>query len=135
MEQDVEVNHNYRDEKQNGSLRHRQRFGESIVGDRRESSPYEISYNDSVDWRLLCKKHLLPSDIVKLKKAIQNNYFFEMFVEDLPLWGYIGDIDEEDMIVGGLLESGKTYLFTHLNFILGRNNNQIVSVKVTTDVS
>eukprot|EP00980_Cylindrotheca_fusiformis_P026342 scaffold15908_cov132-Cylindrotheca_fusiformis.AAC.5 len=35
----------------------RQRFGESIVGDRRgEISPYEISFLDSVDWRLLCKK-------------------------------------------------------------------------------
>jgi hypothetical protein len=135
MDLDVDLSHNYRDEKQKGSVKHKQRFGESIVGDRRESSPYEISYDDSVDWRLLCKKHLLPSDIVKLKKAIQNNYFFEMFVEDLPLWGYIGDIDDEEMIMGDMLESSKTYLYPHLNFILGHNNNQIVSARVTTDVS
>eukprot|EP00980_Cylindrotheca_fusiformis_P021984 scaffold8850_cov64-Cylindrotheca_fusiformis.AAC.2 len=54
--------------KRQGRLRHKQRFGESmIVGDRRgetspyeiaisETSPYEISFLDSVDWRLLCKK-------------------------------------------------------------------------------
>ena len=58
-----------------------------------------------------------------------------MFVEDLPLWGYIGDIDDEEMIIGDVMESSKTYLFTHLNFILGHNNNQIVSAKVTTNVS
>ena len=135
LEQDVEVVHNYQGEKQLGAQRHKQRLGESIVGDRRESSPYEVSYDDPVDWRLLCKKHLVPSDIVKLKEAIHNNYFFEMFVEDLPMWGYIGDIADEDMIVGEMMEGSKTYLFTHLNFIIGQNNNQIVSAKVTTDVS
>lgn len=74
-------------------------------------------------------------DIEKLKDAIANNYFFEMFVEDLPMWGYIGDIEDEDMIVGEMMGASKTYLFTHLNFIIGHNNKQIVSAKVTTDVS
>ena len=133
IEEEVEV-HKFQGNKQLGAQRHRQRLGESIVGDRRESSPYEISYQDSVDWRMLCKKHMLPKDIAKLKDAIHNNYFFEMFVEDLPMWGYIGDIEDEDMLVGET-EGSKTFLFTHLNFIVGYNNNQIVSAKVTTDVS
>ena len=41
-------------EKREGALRHKQRLGESIVGDRRESSPYEISFEDSVE------SHVLP---------------------------------------------------------------------------
>lgn len=69
-----------------GGIRHKQRLGESIVGDRRESSPYDISFLDSVDWRMLCKKTLQPDDLRKFKDAIHNNYFFEMFVEDLPMW-------------------------------------------------
>mmetsp|Transcript_12340 Transcript_12340/g.28536 ORF Transcript_12340/g.28536 Transcript_12340/m.28536 type:complete len:628 (+) Transcript_12340:116-1999(+) len=131
-EEAIEV-HKFQGDKQVGAQKHKQRLGESIVGDRRETSPYEVSFDDSVEWRLLCKKHLLPVDIVKLKEAIHNNYFFEMFVEDLPMWGYIGDIADEDMIVGEMIDGSKTYLFTHLNFILGHNNNQIVSAKVTTD--
>lgn len=131
LEEEVEV-HKFKGVKQKGAQRYRQRMGESIVGDRRESSPYEISFDDSVEWRMLCKKHMLPQDIEKLKDAIHNNYFFEMFVEDLPMWGYIGDIDNEDMLVGEMQDS-HTYLFTHLNFIIGYNNNQIVSAKVTTD--
>jgi len=133
FEQDVEVAHNFKGEKQVGAQKHKQRLGESIVGDRRESSPYEVSYDDSVEWRLLCKKHMLPSDIQKLKDAIHNNYFFEMFVEDLPMWGYIGDVSDED-ILGEIMDSSKTFLFTHLNFIIGHNNNQVVSAKVTTDM-
>jgi len=129
------VIHQFKGDKQLGAQRHKQRLGESIVGDRRESSPFEVSYDDTVDWRLLCKKHMLPVDIVKLKEAIHNNYFFEMFVEDLPMWGYIGDVVDEDMMLGEMMDGAKTYLFTHLNFIIGHNNNQIVSAKVTTDVS
>lgn len=120
-------------EKRLGKLSHKQRFGESMVGDRRETSPYEISFGDSVEWRLLCKKLLTPADLKKLKDAIHNNYFFEMFVEDLPMWGYVGDTADEDILVGEV-EGSKVYLFTHLHFFLGHNNNQIVSAKVTTDV-
>jgi hypothetical protein len=56
-----------------------------------------------------------------------------MFVEDLPMWGYIGDVDEEGIIIGET-QGSSTYLFTHLHFLLGYNMNQIVSAKVTTDV-
>jgi transmembrane 9 superfamily protein 1 len=87
-------------QKRLGALRHKQRLGESIVGDRRESSPYEVSYGDTVDWRLLCKKQLLPKDLVAFKEAIHNYYVYEMFVEDLPLLGNISDTEDEDLIVG-----------------------------------
>ena len=116
-----------------GAQRHRQRVGESLVGDRRETSPYEVSFLDSVEWRLLCKKHLMPDDLKKLKDAIHNNYFFEMFVEDLPMWGYIGDVVSDDILE--VVEEGTTYLFGHLHFELGYNKNQIVTAKVSTDVS
>jgi hypothetical protein len=72
--------------------------------------------------------------LVKFKEAIHNNYFFEMFVEDLPMWGYIGDASGEDIIMGEV-EGSQTYLFPHLHFRLGYNDNKIVSAKVTTDVS
>lgn len=121
-------------EKREAAVRHRQRLGESIVGDRRETSPYEITFQDSVDWRLLCKTTLDTPALEKLKKAIQNNYFFEMFVEDLPMWGYVGDTAEEDFIVNEVEGTGRAYLFPHLHFYLGFNKNRIVSAKVTTDM-
>lgn len=119
--------------KRQGALKHKQRLGESIVGDRRETSPYDISFLDSVDWRMLCKTTLEPQDLKKFKDAIHNNYFFEMFVEDLPMWGYIGDFSDEDFIIGEVSGS-TTYLFPHLHFYFGYNKDQIVTAKVTTDV-
>jgi hypothetical protein len=122
------------EEKREAAIRHRHRFGESIVGDRRETSPYEITFGDSVDWRLLCQTTLGKNDLDKFRKAIQNNYFFEMFVEDLPMWGYVGDIVESDFIVDEVEGTSRSYLFPHLHFTLGYNKHRIVSAKVTTDV-
>jgi len=122
-------------EKREGAKKHKQRLGESIVGDRRETSPYEVTFMDSVDWRLLCKTTLSSSDLEKFKDAIHKDYFFEMFVEDLAMWGYIGDATGEDYVLGEV-EGSKTYLFPHLTFSLGYNkhSDQIVSAKVTTDI-
>lgn len=121
--------------KREGAVRHGQRLGESIVGDRRETSPYEISFMDSIDWRLLCKRTFDKDELEQFKHAIHNNYFFEMFVEDLPMWGYIGDAaTDEDYFLGEVEGTSKTYLFPHLHFYIGYNEDQIVATKVTTDV-
>jgi transmembrane 9 superfamily member 1 len=69
-----------------GALRHRQRLGQSLVGDARETSPYQITFLDVIDWRLLCSKRLRQEDLRRFKDAIVNSYFFEMFIEDIPMW-------------------------------------------------
>jgi hypothetical protein len=121
-------------ESRKGAQRIKHRLGEHIVGDRRETSPYEITFQDSVDWRLLCKTELKTKDLEKFKDAIHKDYFFEFFIEDLPMWGYIGDATDEDLVMGEV-DGTKTFLFPHLHFVLGFNGDQIVSTKVTTDVS
>jgi transmembrane 9 superfamily member 3 len=30
--------------------------------------------------------------IKELKEAIEGDYFFELFIDDLPMWGYIGEV-------------------------------------------
>lgn len=116
-----------------GAERHKQRLGESIAGDRRETSPYELSFWDDVEWRLLCKTTLGEKELTQFKEAIHNNYFFEMYIEDLPMWGYIGDFEDEDAILGEMEGVSHTYLFPHLHFNVGVNNGQIVSIIVTTE--
>mmetsp|Transcript_4286 Transcript_4286/g.6425 ORF Transcript_4286/g.6425 Transcript_4286/m.6425 type:complete len:646 (-) Transcript_4286:351-2288(-) len=115
-----------------GAERHHQRLGESIMGDRRETSPYEITFGDAVDWRLLCSVTLGEEELTSFKDAIHQSFFFEMFVEDLPMWGYIGDIADEDYIIGEV-EGSKTFLFSHLHFRIGINDGKIVSASVSTD--
>merc|ERR1719181_1160635 len=63
--------------------------------------------------------------------AIEDDYYFEMFVEDLPMWGYIGEVEGEQLL--GHLETAHRYLYPHLHFSIGYNMDQIVSVNVSTN--
>lgn len=114
-------------------MKHKQRLGESMVGDRRETSPYEINFEDDVKWRSLCKRTLSPDDIKQLQNAIENSFFFEMFVEDLPMWGYIGEVLDEDQVKEQYAGPTSIRLYTHLEFVFGVNEHKIVSALVTTD--
>ena len=57
--------------------------------------------------------------------------------DDLSLFvlqGYIGDVVDENTILGEMMDS-KVYLYPHLHFTIGYNGDQIVSVQISTDVS
>lgn len=50
-----------------------------------------------------------------------------MFFDDLPLWGYIGRVDEEDT------EAVRYYVFTHLLFEVLYNKDRVIEITVTPD--
>ena len=109
-----------------------------MAGDRRESSPYVVKYGQEIKDRVLCSMKLGKEDLMKLKDAIANSYYFEMYVEDLPMSGFIGDVENQDVVAQDLMirgGEGSTYLFPHLQFTFGVNKNKIVSAKVRTDPS
>jgi hypothetical protein len=122
-----------RQEKLVGALEYQQTLGESLIGERRETSPYRIHFLDNIERRLLCKTVLSKKDAEVFREAIQHKSVFEMFVEDLAMWGYVGDP------AGHTFESNEakglvTYLFTHLRFVFAYNGDQIVRAWTTTDV-
>ena len=73
---------------------------ENIAGDRKETSPYDVTFGDQVPWRQLCDVTLTPDQVKAFKDAVHQDYFFEFFVEDLPMWGYVGEIVGEDLLLG-----------------------------------
>ena len=119
-----------------GAQKHRQRLGEQMVGDRKESSPYAVKFKESLDTpRTLCEITLTTEDMNLFTDAIRHSYFFEMLIEDLPMWGYIGDIINDTLIVGEAAGTEKILLFPHLHFVIGTNKDNIVSANVNTDIS
>lgn len=49
---------------------------------------------------------------------------FEMFLDELPIWGYVGDSEDEDLLLGHT-ESSKHYLYTHLRFRIAYNGDAV----------
>ena len=53
-----------------------------------------------MQWFLLCEKTLNPEELNMFSDAIEDDYYFEMFIEDLPMWGYIGEVEGEELLLG-----------------------------------
>jgi len=111
---------------------HKQNLGEILVGDRKVVSPYELTFLDNVPWRLLCEKELSASELKAFSDAIDEEFYFEMFIDNLPMWGYIGEEEGEALLLGHL-ETSRRYLYPHLHFSLGYNRDEIVTVNVSTN--
>lgn len=113
--------------------RHKQDLSEVLSGSRKVATPYELTFLDPVPWRSLCEEFLDASDVKEFKNAIESDYFFEMFIDDLPMWGYLGEVAHEEFLLGQSIQGSRVYLYPHLHFSIGYNGQHIVSANVTTD--
>ena len=69
-----------------------------------------------------CQVHLDDTKLKSFMYAVKNHYWYQMYVDDLPIWGIVGDIDGENMFV-----------WTHKKFEIGYNGKQIVDVNLTSE--
>ena len=113
--------------------RHKQDLSEVLSGSRKVATPYELTFLDPVPWRSLCEEFLDASDVKEFKNAIESDYFFEMFIDDLPMWGYLGEVAHEEFLLGQSIQGSRVYLYPHLHFSIGYNGQHIVGANVTTD--
>lgn len=100
---------------------HKQDLGETLSGSHKITTPYDVTFLDPVPWRSLCEEYLstvevncvwqalfstaavtclFPPQLKEFKDAIEDDFFFEMLIDDLPVWGYIGEVRRIDHSVG-----------------------------------
>ncbi|XP_048374239.1 transmembrane 9 superfamily member 1 [Sphaerodactylus townsendi] len=102
-------------------------LGEVLNGDRMAESMYEIRFRENVDKKVLCEMKLFPQQVERLRQAIEELYYFEFVVDDLPLRGFVGYMEES----GFLPHSHKIGLWTHLDFHLEWNGDRIIYANVS----
>lgn len=107
-------------------------LGEYLSGDRKVNSPYDIRFRVNEAWRELCTTELTAEDVEAFKRAAQEDYYFEMFLDGLPIWGYVGDHEDDSVLISQ--GSGEhNYVYTHLHFQIAYNGDQVIAVNVSTD--
>mmetsp|Transcript_15995 Transcript_15995/g.25065 ORF Transcript_15995/g.25065 Transcript_15995/m.25065 type:complete len:174 (+) Transcript_15995:88-609(+) len=74
-----------------GKLSHN--LGEILSGDRKVLTNYGINFKVPVESKRLCSKVLTVQDVELFHQTINEDYYFEMLVDNLPVWGYIGGIE------------------------------------------
>lgn len=106
-------------------------FGEVLNGDRLTNALYELKFREDKTRETLCQKKFKVAEVAEFRGAVIDDFYFQMYYDDLPLWGFIGKVEQES---GRLGEEGpKYYLFKHVQFDVLYNGDQVIEVRAFSD--
>ncbi|XP_023552302.1 transmembrane 9 superfamily member 1-like [Cucurbita pepo subsp. pepo] len=103
-------------------------LGEVLGGNELIDSQIEIKFQKNVERTTICQLELDEPHVKQFKDAIENGYWFEFFMDDLPLWGFVGELHPEKNS-----NNVKHVLYTHKNIIIKYNKDQIIHVNLTQE--
>ncbi|KAI7901106.1 uncharacterized protein BX663DRAFT_457194 [Cokeromyces recurvatus] len=112
---------------------HHETLGEALQGMDLVNSGIPIRYLKTDSYQPYCKKVLDAKDIDVLRYAVDNQYWYTMFIDDLPLNGVVGgNVNEgkEDSQITQDPHFKPLYVYTHKSFTFEYNKNQIISVSL-----
>lgn len=101
-----------------------------LEGDRLVSTPFKLPFKANITEEKLCTKKLSPKDVQRFRTAVANNYYFQLYYDDLPLWGFFGKVEK---FLAPRREEYKYYLFTHFHFHIGYNNDRVIEINAQVD--
>ncbi|KAJ8268045.1 hypothetical protein COCON_G00132170 [Conger conger] len=102
-------------------------LGEVLDGDRMAESLYDIRFRENTERRTLCQLTLTENEVDQLREAIEELYYFEFVLDDIPIWGFVGYMEES----GFLPHSHKVGLWTHLDFNIEYNGKSVIFANVS----
>lgn len=112
-------------------IKKKETIGEVLNGDRLTNTLYELNFREEKHRTTLCPKKLKAADIAKFRDAVINDFYFQMFYDDLPLWAFVGKVEDESWNTGE--KRPKYYLFKHVQFDAVYNDNQVIEIKAFSD--
>uniref|UniRef100_A0A1D1XZ19 Transmembrane 9 superfamily member n=1 Tax=Anthurium amnicola TaxID=1678845 RepID=A0A1D1XZ19_9ARAE len=105
-------------------------LGEVLNGDRLVDAPYELNFREDKQSKIICKKTLSKEEVAKLRDAVAKDYYFQMYYDDLPFWGFLGKVDKDDKLDPS---DYKYLLFKHIHFDILYNDDRVIEINVQTD--
>ncbi|KAG6431976.1 hypothetical protein SASPL_103548 [Salvia splendens] len=102
-------------------------LGEVLGGNELIDSQIEIKFKRDVEKTSICKIELEGTKVKQFKDAIDNSYWFEFFMDDLPLWGFVGET------LPDRTHDNRHVLLTHKNLVIHYNENQIIHINLTQE--
>ncbi|EGD77562.1 endomembrane protein emp70 [Salpingoeca rosetta] len=109
---------------------HHETIGENLQGVSLQFSGLDMKFGINVPTTEFCSVELTEKKYKAFRYAIKNHYWYQMYLDDLPMWALVGDFgaghnDKER-------STDTMFIWTHKKFDVGVNGNRIVDVNVTT---
>mmetsp|Transcript_5318 Transcript_5318/g.8225 ORF Transcript_5318/g.8225 Transcript_5318/m.8225 type:complete len:589 (+) Transcript_5318:70-1836(+) len=106
-------------------------LGELLEGDRMVKTGYKLNFLDEFKLMTLCDDSLDAKDVLRFQQAIEQDYYFEFYYDDLPVWGFIGEMEKR--AEGGGEVKTYYYIFTHLQFTIFYKDKHVIEIVVVAD--
>mmetsp|Transcript_15064 Transcript_15064/g.40711 ORF Transcript_15064/g.40711 Transcript_15064/m.40711 type:complete len:621 (+) Transcript_15064:197-2059(+) len=106
-------------------------LGELVDANRMATTPFKLNFKEDLNNEIACEKKLGAEQQLKFRKAVREDWYFQMYYDDLPVWGFIGKM--EKIITAGTKPLYKYYLFTHIDFEIKYNGKHVIEISVSTD--
>lgn len=82
---------------------------------------------EEIENKKLCQSTLNVDELDALRLAIEEHYYFEFVVDDIPVRGFVGQVEETNIFP----HKHHIYIYTHHHFDFHINNNQVNSFQFT----
>ncbi|RUS17536.1 hypothetical protein BC937DRAFT_89837, partial [Endogone sp. FLAS-F59071] len=105
---------------------HHETLGEALQGMDLINSGIPMKFRKTEANVTICERELGMKEVNLFKYAVSNQYWYQMFLDDLPVWGFVGETDST---------SDTKYLFTHKEFNIEFNSDRIVQVTLDSSKS
>ncbi|XP_076811216.1 transmembrane 9 superfamily member 3-like [Clavelina lepadiformis] len=104
--------------------RHHENLGDALQGVELKYSGLDIKFKEPILMTKYCEIEVDQKKYDQFVYAIKNHYWYQMYMDDLPIWGIVGEIDE----------NGEDYhMWTHKKLDIGYRENQIVDINLISD--
>ena len=109
-------------------------LGEVLEGDRLVTGPFDLPFRVDKHREKLCSVPLDAQNLERLQRAVRDDYYFQMFYDDLPLWGFLGKVERPVRAgVSNRASDDRLFLFTHTHFDVLYNGDRVIRIDVSTD--
>ncbi|KAK4484101.1 hypothetical protein RD792_011321 [Penstemon davidsonii] len=105
-------------------------LGEVLNGDRLVSGPYPLDFLVDRESEVLCRKKLSKQEVAQFRKALDKDYYFQMYYDDLPIWGLIGRVNREEKADPS---DYRYYLYQHIQFDILYNKDRVIEINSMMD--
>ncbi|XP_010271660.1 PREDICTED: transmembrane 9 superfamily member 5-like [Nelumbo nucifera] len=106
---------------------------EVLNGDILTNSLYVLKFRENKKFERLCEKKLTKDEVAKFRDAVSNDFYLQMYYDDLPLWLGFGDTEEDEDWFHSEIPP-LYYLYSHIKFDVLYNENQVIEVQAFSDL-
>lgn len=105
---------------------------ETLNGDRLVSAPYKLEFLVEKDSQVLCRKNLTREEVSLFRSVIAKDYYYQMYFDDLPIWGFIGRTMQQE---GSDINEYRYFIMNNIQFEILYSEDRVIEVHVRTDTN